>query len=77
MNGQRSGPPVVIGDVEIETIDQVVVRVETVCGLIVGVALKEPIAVVVRSPAGTWRVDLDSRDRVRVTDQDDEDADRF
>ena len=40
-------------------IARVVVRVEHVCGVIVGVALKVPIAVVVRSPAGTWEVDLD------------------
>jgi hypothetical protein len=35
-----------------------VVRVERVCGAIVGIALKEPTGVVVRTPAGTWKVDF-------------------
>ena len=67
MNDPRSGTRLIIGDVEIEVIERIVVRVENVCGGGVGVALKEPIAVVVRSPAGTRRVDLESRDR-RDTD---------
>jgi hypothetical protein len=54
----RSSKPLTIGNTEIKVIERVVVRVENVCGGIVGVALKEPIAVVVESPAGTWRVDL-------------------
>ena len=59
MNDQRSSEQVRVGDVQIEVIARVVVRVEHVCGVIVGVALKVPIAVVVRSPAGIWEVDLD------------------
>ncbi|HEX5217367.1 MAG TPA: hypothetical protein VFV98_18025 [Vicinamibacterales bacterium] len=58
----RSGPIFMIGDVEIETIDRVVVRVEDLWGAIVGVALKEPVAVIIRSPAGTQRVDLEHLD---------------
>ena len=60
MTDQRSTELVTVGDVQIEVIARVVVRVEPVCGAIVGVALKVPIAVVVRSPAGTWQVDLES-----------------
>ena len=67
MNDPRSTTRLIIGDVEIEAIERIVVRVENVCGGVVGVALKEPIAVVVRSPAGTRRVDLESLDR-RDTD---------
>ena len=62
MSDPRSGSPLIIGDFEIETIERVVVRVEHVCGGIFGVAVKEPVAVVVRSPAGTSRVDLNSLD---------------
>jgi hypothetical protein len=58
MSDCRPGQPRVVGDVEIEPIERIVVRVEQVFGGIAGVALKEPIAVVIRSPAGTWRVDL-------------------
>ena len=58
MNESRSGQPRLVGDLEIEPIERIVVRVEKVPGGIAGVALKEPIAVVIRSPAGTWRVDL-------------------
>ena len=60
MSEQRSGTPVTVGDLEIEPIERVVVRVEHVCGVIVAVALKEPVAVILRSPRGTWRVDLAS-----------------
>ena len=59
MTDQRSSEQVTVGDVQIEVITRVVVRVECVCGVIVGVALKVPIAVVVRSPAGTWEVDVE------------------
>jgi hypothetical protein len=58
MSDCRSGQSRVFGDVEIEPIERIVVRVEQVFGGIAGVALKEPIAVVIRSPAGTWRVEL-------------------
>lgn len=63
MSDPRSSKSVTVSDLEIEPIDRVVVHVENVCGGIVRVALKEPIAIVVRSPAGTWRVGLDSLDR--------------
>ena len=58
MNDCRSGQPRIVGDFEIEPIERIVVRVEKAFGGIAGVAFKEPIAVVIRSPAGTWRVDL-------------------
>jgi len=58
MSEGRPGQTRVVGDVEIEPIERIVVRVEQVLGGIAGVALKEPIAIVIRSPAGTWRVDL-------------------
>ena len=57
-----AGAKITIGDLEIETIDKVVVRVEDVWGGIVGVASKEPVAVIIRSPAGTRRVDLEQMD---------------
>jgi len=60
MSEPRPGTPVTCGDFEIEPIERVVVRVETVCGVIVAMALKEPVAVILRSPRGTWRVDLAS-----------------
>ena len=56
----RSGTPVIVGDLEIEPIEKTVVRIENICGVIVAVALKEPVAVILRSPRGTWRVDLAS-----------------
>ena len=62
MSGPRSSKRFTIGDSEIEVIERVVVRVENVGGAIVGVALKEPTAVIVGSPAGTWRVDLEGLD---------------
>ena len=60
MSEPRSGTPVTVGDLEIEPIERSVVRVENVCGVIVVVAVKEPVAVIIRSPQGTWRVDLAS-----------------
>ena len=49
---------------EIETIESIVVRVERVCDAIVGLALKQPVSIVVRSPAGTLRLDLQSDDEM-------------
>ena len=49
---------VTVGDLEIESTERIVVRVERVCGGIVGLGLKRPVSIVVRSPTGTWRVDL-------------------
>ncbi len=62
MSDSRPGQPRIVGDLEIEPIERIVVRVENVFGGIAGVAFKEPIAVVIRSPAGTWRVDLPQED---------------
>jgi hypothetical protein len=59
MNDQRSSEPITVGDVHIEVIARVVARVERAGNVIVGVALKVPIAVVVRSPACTYEVDLE------------------
>ncbi len=59
MSDLRSGPRITVGDLEIELIEKVVVRVDTVGGGISGVALKEPVAIIVRSPEGTRRLDLD------------------
>jgi hypothetical protein len=68
MSEQRSGTRVTVGDLEIEPIESAVVRVENVCGVVVVVALKEPVAVILRSPGGTWRVDLASLDRASAKD---------
>ena len=62
MSDPRPGRPVTVGDFVIEPIERTVVRVEDVCGGIVVVATKEPVSVTVRSPAGTWRVNLESLD---------------
>jgi hypothetical protein len=58
-NDQRSTESVTVGDVQIEVTTKVVMRVERVHGALVGVAMKAPIAVVVRSPAGTWEIELE------------------
>jgi hypothetical protein len=55
---------VIVGDLEIESTERIVVRVERVCDGIVGLALKQPVSIVVRSPAGTWRLDLQSEHAV-------------
>jgi hypothetical protein len=58
VNDRRSGASLRFGDIEIEAIERVDVRVDTVGGGIVGVARKEPIAVIVRTPTGEWRIEL-------------------
>jgi hypothetical protein len=58
MKYQRSIVSLRVGDVEIQAIEEVDARVETVRGVIAGVARKTPVAVIVRTPAGEWRVDL-------------------
>ena len=50
---------VTVGDLEIEATERIVVRVERVCNGVVGLAVKQPVSVVVRSPAGTWTLDLE------------------
>jgi hypothetical protein len=62
MTDRRRGQPIVIGDFEIEPIERVVVRAERVGTAIIGLAHKEPVAVIVRSPEGTWRIALDDVD---------------
>jgi hypothetical protein len=59
MSRQRVGMAVTVGDLVIEPIEQIAVRVEQVGSGIVGLAIKRPVAVIVRSPAGTFRLDLD------------------
>jgi hypothetical protein len=56
---ERSGPVVTVGEIQIEPIENVVVQVQNVAGAIVGMALKTPVAVVIHTPAGSWRVDLE------------------
>jgi hypothetical protein len=56
---ERTGPPVTIGDVVLEPIERVLIRIERLGPAVVGFALKEPVAVVVRSSAGSWRIELD------------------
>ena len=58
MKSGSSGVSVRIGDVEIEAIEKIDVRVGTMRGGIVGAAIKKPIAVIIRTPGGEWRVDL-------------------
>jgi hypothetical protein len=53
---------VTVGDLEIESTDRIVVCVERVCDGIVGMASKQPVSIVVRSPAGTWRLTLPYED---------------
>jgi hypothetical protein len=62
MNDLRCDTRVTVsaGELEIEAIERIVVRVERICDGIVGLALKQPVSIVVRSPAGTWRLDLPS-----------------
>ena len=66
MSDQPSSTPrtITVGDLEIEPIERIVVRVEYVCGGIVGMAFKQPVSIVVRSPAGTLRLDLESEHSV-------------
>jgi hypothetical protein len=49
---------VTAGGLEIEVIERIVVRVERVGNGIAGLAVKQPVSIVVRSPAGTWRLNL-------------------
>ena len=66
MTEKRSDTRVTVaaGGLEIETVESIVVRVERVCGGIVGLAVKRPVSIVVRSPAGTLTLDLQSEDEV-------------
>jgi hypothetical protein len=60
---ERFGPVVTVGEIQIEPIENVVVHVQRVAGAIVGMALKRPVAVVIHTPAGSWRVDLEQSSR--------------
>jgi dissimilatory sulfite reductase (desulfoviridin) alpha/beta subunit len=66
MTERRSETRVTVttGGLEIETIESIVVRVERVGDGIVGLAVKQPVSIVVRSPAGTLRLDLQSEDEM-------------
>lgn len=59
MSGTHPGRPVTIGDLVIEPIERTSIRVERIGDSIVAVARKEPVAVVIRSPSGTWTVELE------------------
>jgi hypothetical protein len=64
MISERVEEAILVDGVEIEAMVRVVARVERVSGTIVGWALKEPVAIVVRSATGTWRVPVDDRSEV-------------
>jgi hypothetical protein len=61
MTDRRRGVPVAVGDIVIEPTEMIVVRVERVGSAIVGWALKQPTSVVVRSPTGIFRFDLEAQ----------------
>ena len=63
MSEPRAGKSVTVGDFEIEPIERTVVRVDSIGGAIVAVAMKEPVSVVIRSSRGAWQVNLESPDR--------------
>jgi hypothetical protein len=62
MSDHRAVKSITVGDLVIEPIDKTVVHVEQVGRGIVGLALKRPLSIIVRSPAGTFRFDLEDRD---------------
>jgi hypothetical protein len=58
---ERAGRPVAIGDVVLEPVERVTMHVEAIGRTVLtGMAVKTPVALVVRSPAGIWRVELDA-----------------
>lgn len=59
MTETHPGRRVTIGDLVIEPVERTVIRVERLGDSIVGMARKEPVSVVIRSPAGTWTVELE------------------
>jgi hypothetical protein len=65
MIAERTGLPVTIGDVVVEPIERVLIHIERLGSAVVGFALKEPVAIVVRSSAGSWRIELDRRGNPR------------
>jgi hypothetical protein len=64
----RAGRPVTIGEVVLEPVERVTMHVEAIGRTVLtGLAVKAPVALVIRSPAGIWRIELDAN-------ADDEDA---
>ena len=59
MIDRRRGMTVSVGDLVIEPAERIVVRVERVGSAIVGLALKRPISVVIRSPTRVFKFDLE------------------
>ena len=59
MIDRRRGVSVAVGDLVIEPAERIVVHVERVGSAIVGLALKQPTSVVVRSPTRIFRFDLE------------------
>jgi hypothetical protein len=59
MTDRRRGVPVTVGDIVIEPTEMIVAGVEQVGSVVVGWALKQPAFVVVRSPTGIFRFDLE------------------
>lgn len=58
---ERAGRPVTIGDIVLEPVERVIVHVDAFGRtMLTGLAVKTPVAVVVRSPAGIWRIELDA-----------------
>ena len=59
MSRTQPGQPVVIGNLVIEPVERTFIDVRRIGDSIVGVAQKAPVAVVIRTPSGTWTVDLE------------------
>jgi hypothetical protein len=57
---RRRRMAVAVGDLVIESTERILVRVDRVGSAIVGLAQKRPISVVVRSPTGVFRFDLEA-----------------
>lgn len=72
----RTSSSFVVGDLEFETVERTAVRVEPAWGGVAGGALKEPVALVIRSPGGEWQVDLEQLDRPFVRRRRDLDGSR-
>jgi hypothetical protein len=62
LSDRHRGTPVTVGDLVIEPVERIVLRVERIGTGVVGLALKQPTSVVVRSPSGTFSFDLDEKE---------------
>jgi hypothetical protein len=58
MTDQPGGTVIAVGDLSIDPVAKVVVHVEQVGSGIVGLAVKRPTAIIVRSQRGTFRIEL-------------------